>query len=388
MFPQDRRENWFHGQGLWADTPAGDWNNWVWQFKNRLSAERQFAERMTLTDAERAGFAQAGGRLAVAVTPHFFNLIDRADPACPIRRQVIPLGDEARVSAGECSDPVGEEGTTPVPGLVHRYPDRVLFLVTNQCAAYCRYCTRGRLVSDARAGVFQPRYEQALDYIAAHTEVRDVLLSGGDPLLLTDAKLDYLLGRLRAIPHVEFVRVGSRVPVFMPQRVTPALCEVFRRHGPVWLSLHVNHPRECTADLAAACERLAFAGVVLGNQSVLLRGVNDDAATLRSLVHRLLMMRVRPYYLYACDKITGTAHLRVPVRRGVELIRSLRGFTSGYAVPQFVIDAPGGGGKVPVNPDYIENWGEDGAGGGGSANKSTTAGTVILRNYQGRRFEY
>ncbi|MDR3228413.1 MAG: KamA family radical SAM protein [Puniceicoccales bacterium] len=374
MEPRDNRQNWFRGQGLWADTPDADWQNWVWQYKNRLVTEEQFAARMRLTDAERAGFAQAGGRLSVAVTPYFFNLINRDDPECPIRRQVIPVGAESVASPGESADPVGEEGTMPVEGLVHRYPDRVLFLVTNQCAAYCRYCTRGRLVSNAREYNFQPRHEAALDYIAAHSEVRDVLLSGGDPLLLTDAKLDYLLGRLRAIPHVEFVRIGSRIPDFMPQRVTPALCEVLRRHGPVWMSIHVNHPRECTEELFQATERLSLAGVPLGNQSVLLRGVNDDAETLKSLGHRLLMMRVRPYYLYACDQITGSAHLRVPVKRGIELIRSLRGFTTGYAVPQFVIDAPGGGGKVPVNPEYVETL--DGAEG------------VVLRNYKGELSVY
>jgi lysine 2,3-aminomutase len=373
MQPQDNRSNWFKGQGLWPDVPPALWGDWAWQYKNRLATLEQIEKLLPLTPEERAGCRLARDRLAIAVTPYFFNLIDRDDPACPIRRQVIPLEAEGRVSPCESADPVGEENSSPVPGLVHRYPDRVLFLVTNQCASYCRYCTRGRLVSNAAEHAFQPRHEAALAYIAAHPEVRDVLLSGGDPLLLSDARLDTLLARLRAIPHVEFIRIGSRVPVFMPQRVTPALCDIFRKHGPVWMSIHVNHPRECTEELFQATERLSLVGVPLGNQSVLLRGINDDIETMRSLVHRLLMMRVRPYYLYACDLIAGTAHFRAPVEKGIELIRALRGHTSGYAVPQFVIDAPGGGGKVPVNPGYIE---------------STDNGRIVIRNFQGHLHEY
>jgi lysine 2,3-aminomutase len=261
----------------------------------------------------------------------------------------------------------------PVPGLVHRYPDRVLFLVTDRCAAYCRYCTRSRLVSNAQHYDFHPEFESGLKYIEEHAEVRDVLLSGGDPLLLSDNKLDYLLGRLRAVPHVEFIRIGTRIPIFLPQRITPALCDIFKKHGPIWMSLHINHPRECTVELKEACDRLAFAGVPLGNQSVLLRGVNDDAETMKSLVHRLLQMRVRPYYLYQCDLITGSAHLRADPRKGIEIIRALRGHTTGYAVPQFVIDAPGGGGKVPLNPNYVE---------------AITDDEIILRNFADESYRY
>jgi lysine 2,3-aminomutase len=373
MEPTDNRKNWFKGQGLWADVPAATWQDWTWQFKNRLTSLEQIEKYMTLTHSERAGCMFARDRLALAITPYFFNLIDREDPDCPIRRQVIPREEEAFTSPEELTDPVGEEGTMPVDGLVHRYPDRVLFLVTDRCASYCRYCTRSRLVSNAQDYNFHPKYEAALKYIETHPEVRDVLLSGGDPLLLADNKLDYLLGRLRAIPHVEFIRIGSRIPVFMPQRITPELCEIFKKHGPIWMSIHINHPRECTDELFRATERLSFAGVPLGNQSVLLRGVNDNVETMKSLVHRLLMMRVRPYYLYACDLITGTSHLRVPAQKGIEIIRGLRGFTSGYAIPQFVIDAPGGGGKVPLNPNYVE---------------SMDGHKVVLRNFQGRRYEY
>ena len=373
MHPHDHPSRWPRGQGLWAHVPAAQWNDWRWQLQNRVLTLEQLETHLALTPDERAGCLHARDKLAVAITPHFFNLIDRADPACPIRRQVIPRGGELVVSPEERLDPVGEEHHMPVPGLVHRYPDRVLFLVTDRCAAYCRYCTRSRLVSNAQHYDFHPEFESGLKYIEEHAEVRDVLLSGGDPLLLSDNKLDYLLGRLRAIPHVEFIRIGSRIPVFLPQRITPALCDIFKQHGPIWMSLHINHPRECTVELKEACDRLAFAGVPLGNQSVLLRGVNDDAETMKSLVHRLLQMRVRPYYLYQCDLITGSAHLRADPRKGVEIIRALRGHTTGYAVPQFVIDAPGGGGKVPLNPNYVE---------------AITDDEIVLRNFADESYRY
>jgi len=367
------RTAWFEGQGLWQHVAESDWSDWNWQLKNRLTNAEQLEQYMTLTPEEKEGCVFASQKLALAITPYFFNLIDRQDPNCPIRRQVIPRRDEMIVSQEEMLDSLGEDAHSPVAGLVHRYPDRVLFLVTDRCAAYCRYCTRSRLVSNAQDYNFHPEHERALRYIEAHPEVRDVLLSGGDPLLLSDRKLDHLLGRLRAIPHVEFIRIGSRIPVFLPQRITPELCDVFRRHGPIWMSIHVNHPRECTRELMGACERLAMAGVPLGNQSVLLRGVNDDAEVMKALVHRLLRMRVRPYYLYQMDLITGGSHFKVDVRKGIEIIRALRGHTTGYAVPQYVIDAPGGGGKVPINPDYIESINDD---------------EVVFKNYEGRIFRY
>ncbi len=373
MYPNDSLENWHRGQGLWADVAAEQWNDWRWQLKNRLTSIGQLEERMDLTAEERAGCLFANKKLALAITPYFFNLVDREDPDDPIRRQVIPRGAEMRTGPDETLDPVGEENTKPVDGIVHRYPDRVLFLVTDRCAAYCRYCTRSRLVSNAQDYNFHPEFETGLEYIRQHPEIRDVLLSGGDPLLLSDRKLDHLLGELRRIPHVEFIRIGSRIPVFLPQRITPELCEIFRRHGPVWMSIHTNHPAECTLALRDACERLAFAGVPIGNQSVLLRGVNDDAGVMQSLIHRLLMMRVRPYYLYQCDLITGSAHLRADPRKGIEIIRSLRGHTTGYAVPQFVIDAPGGGGKIPLNPDYV---------------KEVTDEAIVMRNFQGEEYRY
>lgn len=373
MYPEDRRESWYAGQGHWAGVSAAQWGDWRWQLRNRLTTKEQVERYMELTPEEAEGCTQARTKLSLAVTPYFFNLIDVNDPGCPIRRQVIPRAEEMVVSPEELLDPVGEEGSMEVDGLVHRYPDRCLFLVTNVCAAYCRYCTRSRLVSNAQGYDFHPNYENALKYIEGHPEIRDVLLSGGDPLLLADVKLDYLLGRLRQIPHVEFIRIGTRVPVFLPQRVTPALQEILRRHGPVWMSIHVNHPRECTQELYAATERLSYAGVPLGNQSVLLRGVNDDLATMRSLVHRLLMMRVRPYYLYQCDLITGSRHFRADLRKGIEIIRGLRGYTTGYAVPQLVIDAPGGGGKVPINPEYV---------------REITDTEVVMSNFEGEEYRY
>ncbi len=373
MSYHEDRAAWFQGQGLWQHIPEADWRDWTWQLQHRLTTAAQLEQYMTLTPEEKAGCEFASHKLSLAITPYFFNLIDRDDPDCPIRKQVIPRAGEMQLSAEEMLDSLGEDEHSPVPGLVHRYPDRVLFLVTDRCAAYCRYCTRSRLVSNAQHYDFHPSYEKSLEYIAAHPEVRDVLISGGDPLLLSDNKLDHLLGRLRAIPHVEFIRIGSRIPVFLPQRITPALCEVFRKHGPIWMSIHVNHPKEATRELKDACERLSFAGVPLGNQSVLLRGINDDADVMKALVHRLLRMRVRPYYIYQMDLITGGAHFKADVRQGIEIIRALCGHTTGYAVPQYVIDAPGGGGKVPINPEYLEK---------------ITDEEVIFRNYEGRRFSY
>ncbi len=373
MSYNEDRASWFEGQGHWQHVPESNWRDWTWQLKNRITTIEQLESMMTLTPEERAGCEHANHKLALAITPYFFNLIDVNDPNCPIRKQVIPRAAEMVVSQGEMLDSLGEDAHSPVPGLVHRYPDRVLFLVTDRCAAYCRYCTRSRLVSNAQDYNFHPEFEQGLRYIEAHPEVRDVLLSGGDPLLLSDKKIEHLLARLRAIKHVEFIRIGSRIPVFLPQRITPELCEVFKKHGPIWMSIHVNHPKECTAELRDACERLSYAGVPLGNQSVLLRGVNDDVDVMKALVHRLLRMRVRPYYLYQMDLITGGAHFKVDVRKGIEIIRGLRGHTTGYAVPQYVIDAPGGGGKVPINPDYIEKVTDD---------------EIVFRNYEGDTYRY
>lgn len=350
MHSKNGRDSWFSGQGKFSDVPSQLWNSWQWQINHRLTSLDQLKQHLVLTLEEEEGCKASSSKLSFAITPHFFNLIDGDDPSCPIRRQVIPRIDETFWAPEEIDDPLGEEADMKVPGLVHRYPDRVLLLATNVCSSYCRYCTRSRLVSDANGKNFQPHVEACLEYIRTHQEVRDVLVSGGDPLLLPDRKIDSLLSSLRAIPHVEIIRIGSRAPVVMPQRITPELCFILSRHGPIWMSLHTNHPKECTLEMKKACEMLLQSKVILGNQSVLLRGVNNDARTLLSLSHRLMMLGVRPYYLYQCDLIKGSAHFRTAVDEGVNIIAQMRGFTSGYAIPQFVIDAPGGGGKIPVNP--------------------------------------
>jgi lysine 2,3-aminomutase len=364
-----------HAPGYWQhkNVSEADWNSHIWQLKNRVTSLKQLEEHLVLSEEERAGVLLSGNKLALAITPHFFNLIHPTDPECPIRRQVIPRIEETWDDPAEMSDPCGEDSHMPVPGLVHRYPDRVLFLVTDRCASYCRYCTRSRVVSGVGEQELHTEFEAAFKYLAEHTEIRDVLLSGGDALLLSDSKLDGILTRLRSIPHIEFVRIGSRVPIFLPQRITPALCQMLTKHHPLWMSVHVNHPRELTTEVKEALERLSNHGIPLGNQSVLLRGVNDDPLVMKSLVQKLLMCRVRPYYLYQCDLIQGSSHLRASVSKGIEIIESLRGHTTGYAVPQFVIDAPGGGGKVPVNPEYVIVKDEQ---------------RTVVRNYEGRTFEY
>jgi lysine 2,3-aminomutase len=362
------------GRGFWSNIPDSDWNDWKWQLRNRITTLEQLERFLpTLTPEERAGTVLSNSKLAMAIPPCFFNLIDPADENCPIRRQVIPRIEEMNTAAWEMTDPCGEDSHSPVPGLVHRYPDRVLFLVTDRCAAYCRYCTRSRLVSNATGYDFHPEFDKQIEYIRRTRTVRDVLLSGGDPLLFNDEKLEFLLNRLRAIPHVEFLRIGTRIPIFLPQRITPELCAMLRKYHPLFLSVHSNHPRELTTEVREALGRLADAGIPLGNQSVLLRNVNDDPLVMRAHLQKLLMCRVRPYYIYQCDLISGSAHLRTSVRKGLQIMEALRGYTTGYAVPQYVIDAPGGGGKVPINPDCV---------------LSHNADRVVIRNFEGKVFEY
>ena len=367
------REFLSHTPGFWPGATWTEWNDWRWQLRHRVSSLEQAEQYLRLTPDEREGLLLTRNKLAFAITPHYFNLIEPDNPDCPIRRQVIPRAGEAVVTPGEMADPCGEDSRMPVPGLVHRYPDRVLFLVTDRCASYCRYCTRSRVVSGVGEQELETDFEAVYRYLAEHTEVRDVLLSGGDALLLSDEKLRGILSRLRAIPHIEFLRIGSRVPIFLPQRITPELCAMLREFHPLWMSVHVNHPRELTTEVRDALGRLADAGIPLGNQSVLLAGVNDTPDTMRDLIHKLLRCRVRPYYLYQCDLIHGSAHLRTSVAKGLEIMEALRGHTTGYAVPQYVIDAPGGGGKVPVSPGYVVYHDNE---------------KVVLRNYEGRIFEY
>ena len=357
----------------WGSVLPSEWNDWSWQLRNRIQTLEQLEKRLSLIGEERAGTILAGKKLALGITPHFFSLIDPQDPDCPIRRQVVPRIEEASRAPDEMVDPCGEDSHMPVPGLVHRYPDRVLLLVTDRCASYCRYCTRSRVVSGAGEQELTVDLEGAFRYLENHPEVRDVLLSGGDPLLLSDAKLNAILTRLRSISSIEFIRIGTRIPIFLPQRITPELVAMLKQHHPLWMSIHSNHPKELSYEVREALGRLADAGIPLGNQSVLLKGVNDRSEILKDLFHKLLLCRVRPYYLYQCDLITGSAHLRTTIREGQEIMEQLRGYTTGYAVPTYVVDGPGGGGKIPIGPGYIVGMADD---------------RVILKNYKGDVYEY
>jgi lysine 2,3-aminomutase len=350
-----------------------EWNDWRWQARNRLRTLDQLEQVLVLSEEERAALSEGGAMLPVSITPYYMSLVSRDDRNQPLRRTVIPTTAEFHRGDGEADDPLAEDGDSPVPGLVHRYPDRALLLVTDCCSSYCRYCTRSRMVGHGSIAPAEARLERAFDYIRRTPTIRDVLISGGDPLALSEQRLDWILSQLQQIPHVEFLRLGTKMPAVLPQRITPELCRMLRRHHPLWMSLHFLHPDECTPESFQACTRLADAGIPLGSQTVLLAGVNDDVETMKKLVHRLLMMRVRPYYLYQCDPISGTSHFRTPVTKGLEIIEGLRGHTTGYAVPNYVIDAPGGGGKIPLQPNYVV--GRDGD-------------DLLLRNYRGDVFRY
>ncbi len=353
---------------------AAQWSDWRWQIRHRIRDLRELERIFALSEDERAAIARHQGPLPVSITPYYAARMSLTDPAEPLRRTHIPVGGEYLRSPGEAADPLGEDGHTAVPGLVHRYPDRVLFLTSPFCSTYCRYCTRSRMVGESGDYEFgTSQWEGALAYIAAHPEIRDVLLSGGDPLTLADEKLDWLLTRLRRIPHVEFIRIGTKVPVVLPMRVTRELTRMLRRHHPLWMSIHFTHPNELTPEVTEACARLADAGIPLGSQTVLLKGVNDEVDTLKALYHGLLKRRVRPYYLYQCDPILGSGHFRTSVARGLEIMRGLRGHTTGYAVPTYVIDAPGGGGKIPLLPDYVTGRAGD---------------DLLLTNFEGGQYRY
>src|SRR5512147_2852171 len=351
----------------YADVPDEQWNNWRWQLSNRINTVEEFEKVIHLTESERKALSSAH-LFRVEITPYFISLIDPDNPDDPIRKQVVPTAGEAVPFTAMMEDSLSEDRHSPVPGLVHRYPDRVLMLVTTQCASYCRYCTRSRIVGDPSATFSRAEFEMQIDYLKRTPQVRDVLLSGGDPLVLAPKILEEILGRLREIPHIEIIRIGSRVPVFLPMRVTVELCDMLQKYHPLWLNIHVNHSNEITAELAEACDKLTRAGIPLGNQSVLLAGVNDCVNIQRQLVHDLVRIRVRPYYLYQCDLVEGAGHFRTPVAKGIEIIEGLRGHTSGYAVPTYVVDAPGGGGKIPVQPNYMI---------------SASDHKVALRNYEG-----
>ena len=354
--------------GMFQNVPDKDWNDWAWQVRNRVETLEELKQHLNLSAEEEAGVKECLGTLRMAITPYYLSLIDPNDPHDPVRRQAVPTAAEVHRSPADLLDPLHEDTDSPVPGLTHRYPDRVLLLVTDQCSMYCRHCTRRRFAGQHDSAVAVDQIDACIDYVARTPAVRDVLLSGGDPLLLSDDRLEYIISRLRAIEHVEIIRIGSRTPVVCPQRITPALCDMLKKYHPIWLNTHFNHPNEITEESAAACARLADAGIPLGNQSVLLAGVNDCVHVMKKLVHELVKIRVRPYYIYQCDLSYGLEHFRTPVAKGIEIIEGLRGHTSGYCVPTFVVDAPGGGGKIPVMPNYVV---------------SQSAGRVILRNFEG-----
>ncbi len=352
---------------IWQDVPDEKWNDWRWQLSNRVNTLEEVGAVLNLTDEEKEGLS-APDKFRVDVTPYFLSLIDPDDPADPIRRQVIPVGREHEAFTAMMEDSLAEDRHSPVPGLVHRYPDRVLMLVTTQCASYCRYCTRSRIVGDATQNFNRREHEAQLDYLRRTPQVRDVLISGGDGLTLAPKLFESILRGLREIPHIEIIRIGSRVPVFLPQRIDDELCEMLEKYHPLWINLHFNHPNEITPEVSRAVDRLTKAGLPVGNQSVLLAGVNDCVHIQRALVHRLVENRIRPYYLYQCDLVEGSGHFRTPVGKGLEIMEGLRGHTSGYAVPTYVIDAPGGGGKIPVMPNYLISYSDH---------------KVVLRNYEG-----
>jgi lysine 2,3-aminomutase len=360
--------------GLFKDINPLDWEDWHWQMKNRITKLDQISQIVSLTKEEEEGIKTAKGRLSMAITPYWATLLDPNDANCPIRRQAIPTSHEFKIGPYEMTDPCGEDHDSPARHLVHRYPDRVLLLATEACAMYCRHCTRRRLVGqEEQVDSYAGRWDAAIDYIKSNKKVRDVLISGGDPLTLEDEVIGDLVKKIRAIPHVEFVRLGTRVPVTLPQRITDGLVNTLKKCGPVWISIHFNHPKEITRRTRIACEMLADAGIPLGSQSVLLKGVNDRPSTMRKLMHELLKIRVRPYYIYQCDLVKGTQHFRTPVDAGINIIEKMRGHTTGYAIPTYVIDAPGGGGKIPVGPNYM---------------LSQAKGKYVLRNYETKVFTY
>ncbi|MEG0157121.1 MAG: lysine 2,3-aminomutase [Anaerovoracaceae bacterium] len=353
---------------LWKDVTDEQWNDWHWQVANRLTTVEDIAAVVNLTEKEKEDIAKVMDGFRVGITPYYASLMDPDDPRCPVRMQAVPAILETHRGEADMLDPLHEDEDSPAPGLTHRYPDRVLFLITDQCSMYCRHCTRRRLAGETDGARTREDIDACIAYIRKTPEIRDVLLSGGDCLCVEDEVLEYIIKELRTIEHVEIVRLGSRTPVVMPQRITDELCAMLKKYHPIWLNTHFNHSKEITPDAREALRKLADAGIPLGNQSVLLRGVNDCPHIMRELVHNLVKNRVRPYYIYQCDLSLGIEHFRTPVSKGIEIIEGLRGHTSGYAVPTFVVDAPGGGGKTPVMPQYVI---------------SQTPDKVILRNYEG-----
>ncbi|WP_418790519.1 lysine 2,3-aminomutase [Phosphitispora sp. TUW77] len=352
----------------WKEVEPEQWNDWKWQMSNRLTSVEDLEEIVNLTPEEKKGISECLKFLRMAITPYYASLINSENPSCPVRKQAIPTALELMHTKYDMEDPLFEEEDSPVPGITHRYPDRVLFLVTDQCSMYCRHCTRRRFAGHNDKALPKKYIDRAINYIKSNPSIRDVLISGGDALVMPDENIEYILGSLKNIQHVEMLRIGTRTPVVLPQRITQDLCRIIRKYHPVWINTHFNHPREITAEARNACSMLSEAGVPLGNQTVLLRGINDCPNVMKKLFQKLLTIRVRPYYLYQCDMAQGIEHFRTPVSRGIEIMETLRGHTTGLAVPTYVIDAPGGGGKIPVGPQYVVSQ---------STNK------IILRNYEG-----
>jgi lysine 2,3-aminomutase len=346
-----------------------EWDDWRWQMSRRITTLEELSRLVPIHPVHAPALGETLAGFRMGVTPYYFSLMDPTDPMDPLARQALPSVEEHTLREMGEDDPLNEEGDSPVPGITHRYPDRVLMVVSNSCAMYCRHCTRKRIMCEETID----NLDQMVAYVAGNPAVRDVIVSGGDPLTLETRQLEIILGKLRAIPHVEIIRIGSRVSVTMPQRIDEELCSMLEKHHPIWINTHFNHPRECTPEAARACSLLLKAGIPLNNQSVLLRGVNDSVAVMKELVHALLRMRIRPYYLFQCDPIRGAEHLRTPVSKGLEIVSGLRGFTSGLAVPTYVIDSPGGGGKVPIDRQHLESYKD---------------GIAEIRNYQGRLFRY
>lgn len=358
---------------IWKDVPDSDWNNWIWQQQKRVKNMEQLEKVINVTKEEREAFEKSDAMFHMGITPYYASLMDPDDPNCPIRLQSVPKMAELNITSVDLEDPLGEEKDMPVPGVTHRYPDRVLFYTTHNCPVYCRHCTRKRKVSDPSSSVANQQLEGALSYIEQHKEIRDVVISGGDPLSNSDDRLEYILSRLRAMDHIEVFRLGTRNLVTLPHRVTDDFVKMLRKYHPVFIHTHFNHPKECTEEAFDTCTRLADAGCVINNQMVLLKGINDEPKTVMELNHKLLMMRVRPYYIFQCDLSQGISHFRTPIETGIKIIESLRGWTSGMAVPHYVVDAPKGGGKIPLIPNYVQKH----------EGKKWT-----LRNYQGKIYEY
>ncbi len=341
------------GRGVWAHVPDKDWYSWIWQQQNRIKNMAQLEKVINVTDDERMAFEKSNEMFHMGITPYYATLMDKDDPNCPVRLQSVPQAGELTILPEDLEDPLAEERDMPVPGVTHRYPDRVLFYTTHNCPVYCRHCTRKRKVSDPSTSAQLAQLENGLKYIESTTAIRDVIISGGDPLSLGDDRLEWIISRLRACDHIETIRLGTRNLVTLPFRLTDAFIEMLKKYAPIHINTHFNHPKECTQEAFDTAAKLANAGCTLGNQAVLLKGVNDSPAIFKELVHKLMLMRIRPYYIYQCDLSQGISHFRAPVEKGIEIIESLRGHTSGLCVPQFVIDAPGGGGKIPINPNYI-----------------------------------